>query len=186
MQVEAPAVDGTNMTTTTAANDQLRLGFLTAVQLNDRGHVAGLLVTNRFGRPLEFQCTAPVKPNRTQELLYGPTLVPFLLGELLSKTLLDRIGVKPHFVLTDRIEMLDSRPHISLPVACVIDPQTKGRDGEGETLRIGKLQFLLHSEFNVDLKAFEKMSKEIAADADLLEPLDRVREALQETMKSAA
>lgn len=175
------------MTTTTVSTEQLRLGFLTAVQLNDRGHVAGLLVTNRFGRPLEFQCTAPVKPNRTQELLYGPTLVPFLLGELLSKTLLERIGVKPHFVLTDRVEMLDSRPHVSLPVACLVDREwEKWRGGEGSKLHIGKQQFRLHTEFDADLKAFEKMAKEIAADADLLEPLDRVREALQETMKSAA
>ena len=169
--------------TTTTANDQLRLGFLTAVQLNDRGHVAGLLVTNRFGRPLEFQCTAPVKPNRTQELLYGPTLVPFLLGELLTKTLVERIGVKPHVLLTDRLEMLDARLHVSLPVACVI---AKGPARDGETLRIGKHSFCLHAEFADDLKAFEKMAKEIATDADLLEPLERVREALQETMRSAA
>ncbi len=167
------------MSTTIASNEQLRLGFLTAIELSDRGHVAGLLVTNRYGRPLEFQCTAPVRPNRTQELLYGPTLVPFLLGELLSKTLLERIGVKPHVVLTDRPEMLDSRPHILLPVACVVEALS------GETVRIGKQQFRLNSEFGEDLKTFEKIAKELAADADLLEPLNRVREALGETMKSA-
>ncbi|HLQ46537.1 MAG TPA: hypothetical protein VK137_17470 [Planctomycetaceae bacterium] len=179
------------MSTTTATNEQLRLGFLTAIHLPDRGHVAGLLVTNRFGRPLEFQCTAPVRPNRTQELLYGPTLVPFLLGELLSKTLLDRIGVKPHVVLTDRAEILDARPHVSQPVAGVVESARGGRGSSaeqtlGEMLRIGKQQFRLHAEFREDLKALEKVAKELAADADLLEPLDRVREALQETMKSAA
>ncbi len=173
------------MSTSLAMNEQLRLGFLTAIHLENRGHVAGLLVTNKYGRPLEFQCTAPVRPNRTQELLYGPTLVPFLLGELLSKTLLERIGVKPHVVMTDRVEMLDSRPHVSLPVACVVEGE-KGRGGEGERLRIGKLPFVLHAEFGEDLKAFEKLAKELAGDADLLEPLDRVREALQETMKIAA
>ena len=169
------------MSTSLAMNEQLRLGFLTAIHLEHRGHVAGLLVTNKYGRPLEFQCTAPVRPNRTQELLYGPTLVPFLLGELLSKTLLDRIGVKPHVVLTDRLEMLDSRPHVSLPVACVVE-SARG----GECVRIGKQQFRLHAEFVEDLKEFEKLAKDLAADADLLEPLDRVREALQETLKSAA
>lgn len=177
------------MSTTLATNEQLRLGFLTAIHLENRGHVAGLLVTNKYGRPLEFQCTAPVRPNRTQELLYGPTLVPFLLGELLSKTLVERIGVKPHVLLTDRPEMLDARLHASLPVACVA-PDERGRREEGETgrelVRIGKQSFTLHVEFGDDLKTFEKLSKELAADADLLEPLDRVREALQETMKVAA
>ena len=178
-------VDGTNMTTTTASNEQLRLGFLTAIQLSDRGHVAGLLVTNKYGRPLEFQCTAPVRPNRTQELLYGPTLVPFLLGELLSKTLLDRIGIKPHVVLTDRVEMLDSRPHVSLPVACALDREA-ATGSETESLCIGKQSFRMHVAFGDDAKTFEKLARELATDADLLEPLDRVREALKETMKATA
>lgn len=168
------------MSTTLATNEQLRLGFLTAIHLEHRGHVAGLLVTNKYGRPLEFQCTAPVRPNRTQELLYGPTLVPFLLGELLSKTLLERIGIKPHVVLTDRTEILDARPHVLLPVACLLKGTTN------DAVRIGKLYFGLHAEFSEDSKAFEKLAKELAADADLLEPLDRVREALDETMKVAA
>ncbi len=175
------------MSTSLAMNEQLRLGFLTAIHLENRGHVAGLLVTNKYGRPLEFQCTAPVRPNRTQELLYGPTLVPFLLGELLSKTLLERIGVKPHVVLTDRVEMLDSRPHVSLPVACAVSKEmVKGREFDWDSLRLGKQSFMLHAEFNEDLKSFEKLAKDMAGDADLLEPLDRVREALQETMKVAA
>lgn len=175
------------MSTTTSHDEALRLGFLTAIHLENRGHLAGLLVTNKYGRPLEFQCTAPVRPNRTQELLYGPTLVPFLLGELLSKTLIERIGVKPHVVLTDRVEMLDVRRHVSLPVACVVNKEAaKGQEFDGESLRIGKQTFRLHAEFSDDLRAFEKLVKELAADADLLEPLGRVREALQETMKSAA
>src|SRR4029450_11711246 len=54
--------------------DPLRLGFFTAIAVPERGFVGGLLVTNHLGRPLEFQCTAPVRPNRTQEILYGPPL----------------------------------------------------------------------------------------------------------------
>jgi hypothetical protein len=124
--------------------------------------------------------------------LYGPTLVPFLLGELLSKTLIDRIGIKPQVVLTDRLEMLDARRHVSLPVACVIDETQRRREGETgretgrEFVRIGRQSFSLHSEFRDDVATFEKLAKELSAEADLLEPLDRVREALQETMKSAA
>src|ERR671910_2591546 len=91
----------------------LKLGFLTAIELPGGGYIGGLLVTNRFGRPLEFQCTTPVKPNRTQEILYGPTLVPFVLGELIGRTLLEKIGVRPHLVLTEAIEILEVRNHVS-------------------------------------------------------------------------
>lgn len=105
--------------TAEGSRDQFRLGFLTAIETTDRGYVGGLLVTNHFGRPLEFQCTAPVKPNRTQEILYGPTLVPFVLGELIGRTLVEKVGIKPHLVLTERPELLDVRAHVNVPVACV-------------------------------------------------------------------
>ncbi|NOX56357.1 MAG: hypothetical protein GXP27_18315 [Planctomycetes bacterium] len=105
--------------TGSANGSELRLGFLTAIELPDKGFVAGLLVTNRFSRPLEFQCTTPVKPNRTQELLYGPTLRPFLLGELLSRPLIEKVGIKPDLIVTDRPEMLNLRQHVRVPVVHV-------------------------------------------------------------------
>ena len=39
------------------------------------------MLLNLAGRPLEFHCTAPVKPNRVQQILYGPSLQPYLYGE---------------------------------------------------------------------------------------------------------
>jgi hypothetical protein len=98
-----------------------RLGFLTAIEIPDRGYVGGLLITNHFGRPLEFQCTAPLKPNRTQEILYGPTLVPYVLGDLIGRTLIEKVGVKPHIVLTERQDLLGLRELVEIPVACVDD-----------------------------------------------------------------
>jgi hypothetical protein len=98
-----------------------RIGFLTAIEIPDRGYVGGLLVTNHFGRPLEFQCTAPLKPNRTQEILYGHTLVPYVLGDLIGRTLIEKVGVKPHIVLTERPELLDLRELVAVAVACVDD-----------------------------------------------------------------
>ena len=100
--------------------DPFRLAFLTAVEDPERGVVGGLLVTNHFGRPLEFQCTTPVKPNRTQQILYGPTLRPFLLAEVIGCTLVEKVGVKPHLVLVESQELLDLRPHIDIPVASVL------------------------------------------------------------------
>ena len=52
--------------TAAETQDKLRLGFLTAVQVPQQGFVGGLLVTNHLGRPLEFQCTTPVKLKHTQ------------------------------------------------------------------------------------------------------------------------
>jgi len=107
--------------------DQLRLGFLTAVEVPEKGYVGGLLVTTHNGRPLEFQCTVPVKPNATQEILYGPTLEPFILGELIGGTLLDKAGIKPHLILTDRLQILELRNHTQSPVAYVSAGATGGK-----------------------------------------------------------
>ncbi|MFN9042183.1 MAG: AAA family ATPase, partial [Planctomyces sp.] len=70
------------------------------IEVEGRGHIGGLLITNQNGRPLEFQCTTPVRPNRTQEILFGETLRPWLLGELIGSTLLDRVAIKPSLVVT--------------------------------------------------------------------------------------
>ena len=50
------------------------IGFYTVVPHEQHGLFGGLLVLNHNGRPLEFHCTAPLKPNRAQEILYGATL----------------------------------------------------------------------------------------------------------------
>src|SRR5436189_2904144 len=105
--------------TANGKQDQLRFGFLTAIEVPDKGFVGGLLVTNRCGRPLEFQCTVPVRPNATQEILYGPTLAPFILGELIGGALIEKAGVKPQLILTDCEQVLELRNHIEAPVALV-------------------------------------------------------------------
>lgn len=155
-------------------SDSLRLGFLTAVELQDGGFVGGLLVTDRFGRPLEFQCTTPVRANRTQELLYGPTLEPFILGDLIGKALTDRISIKPTVLMTDRFEMLPLRLQVEIPVLCL--SESAGR------VTLGTNSFVVHDEFQEDAEAAAELGKPIDRSADLSEPIERVAEALKETM----
>ena len=84
-----------------ANQKQFRIGFMSTVGDSQSGFIGGLLVTNHLGRPLEFQCTTPVKPNSSQQILYGPTLVPYILADLIGKTLIDKATVKPELVLCD-------------------------------------------------------------------------------------
>jgi len=65
------------------------LGFLTVLEHPQHGLFGGYLVLNAAAQPLEFHCTAPIKPNRAQEILYGPTLQSFLYGEQIGRTLLE-------------------------------------------------------------------------------------------------
>ena len=61
----------------TQPTESINLGFL-GVQREPAGYVGGYLVTNRWGRPLEFRLSSPVLPNKVQQILYGPTLEPYL------------------------------------------------------------------------------------------------------------
>lgn len=198
-----------------AKQDQFRLGFLTAIEVPEMGFVGGLLVTNRHGRPLEFQCTAPVKANRTQEILYGPTLGPFLMGEVIGRALIEKSGIKPHLILTEKAEILELRQHISVPVACLEPDKKSASDANsptevaaastienatsetaaapepkhettGSLLRLGRQYVRFHAGHATDCELFEKESTQVPRDADLREPFDRVREALNETVRSGA
>lgn len=144
--------------------------------------MGGLLVTNRLGRPLEFQCTTPVRPNRTQEILYGPTLLPFVLGELIGKTLVERVGVKPELLLVESEDFLELRGHVEIPIGCV----TADDAGDTASAPLGRQKIRFHPAHAGDADAVHAAAEAVPADADLLEPFERVREALRETLTATA
>jgi hypothetical protein len=100
------------------------LGFLTVVEHPQYGLFGGYLVLNTAGRPLEFHCTSPIKPNRAQEILYGPTLQAFLYGEQIGRTLLTQTNTEPLVVCTDRPPALAAREFVATPVVLVLASET--------------------------------------------------------------
>src|SRR2546421_3243023 len=96
------------------------LGFLTVVGNLELGLIGGYLLLNTAGRPLEFHCTAPVKPTRTQEILYGPTLKPYLCGEQIGQTLLAKSKLTPIVVCTDSEAVLAARDFSQVPIVLVL------------------------------------------------------------------
>ena len=173
-----------------------RLGFLMAIEVAGHGFMGGLLVTNHQGRPLEFQCTTPVKPNRTQQILYGPTLEPFLLGELIGRTLVQKIGVKPHLILAEQREILELRQHIDVPVACLVEDDNSvpvmsadsergvSTSGGDEFVNLGRQRLRFHQSHAADRSLIQQHAGKVPSDADLREPFQRIREALDEAMQS--
>lgn len=170
------AVDG--------STKELKLGFLTTIECPDGALIGGLLVTNQFGRPLEFQCTTPVKPNRTQEVLYGPTLVPFLVGEVIGRTLVEKMNVKPNLILVEQDQAMELQNHISIPVAILSDvEQALDENSSFISEEVGKNRLRFDAGHAMSQSAVENTSKRIPGDADLGEPFERVREALNEAVK---
>jgi hypothetical protein len=96
------------------------MGFLTVVEHPQYGLFGGYLLLNAAGRPLEFHCTAPIKPNRAQKILYGPTLQSFLYGEQIGQTLISQGTAAAHLIFTDREPALAAREYVSAPLALVL------------------------------------------------------------------
>lgn len=96
------------------------IGFLTIIRDCDHGLFGGFLVLNALGRPCEFHCTAPVRPNRAQEILYGPTLEPYLYGECIGPALLEKSKSQPVAVLTDVASAMSARPFVRMPLVLLL------------------------------------------------------------------
>src|SRR3954469_25637020 len=91
-------------------------GYLSVINSAEHGYFGGYLIVGPLGRPLEFHCTAPVRPSRAQQILYGPTLEPFLLGERITGAMLDAAKLKPCLILTNCEATLHARSRIHSPM----------------------------------------------------------------------
>lgn len=179
------------------------LGYLTVVEDPKHGLFGGYLVVNGVGRPLEFHCTAPVKANRAQEILYGPTLRPYLYGEQIGRTLFEQSKTEPLIVLTDTAAMLSAGEFISPPVALVTtglpeghppaaDPRSpvwradgshRGHQPHWQRLAIGEHELALEAGRPALRAELVEDIQRIAASWDLAEPFDRIRAAIDEARR---
>lgn len=153
------------------------LGFLTVREIADGGFCGGYLVLNASGRPLEFHCTAPVAPNRAQEILYGPTLKPFLFGEQIGQTLVSRSKASPLLVVTDCEPALALRAFCDVPLVCVV------KDEQAE--RLGRTPVVVDRAHARDLEQARTLWSQHFQTLDLHEPFERIGEALEESRKAA-
>ena len=182
------------------------IGFLTVVEHVQWGVTGGLLILNVAGRPLEFHCTAPLKPNRAQEILYGPTLRPFLYGEQIAHTLLSKAKSETLFICTDVEPVMCVRDAISLPVVLIrerddsqtssteairlrLDPShsvTKPHSLALTDFSLGRHSAAVHSQYECDRACVAERWEPHQEHLDLNEPFGRIREALDEAQRGAA
>jgi hypothetical protein len=164
-------------------------GFLTILH-EASGYLGGYLVTNTWGRPLEFRLSSAVQPNKVQQILYGGTLLPYICADLIGKTLVDKAGVPIGLVVTDREAVLDLRLKLEAPVlwlAAADDPRAIALAG-GPTCvapaAAGRGPLLCHPRFAAeDVPAARELLGRLDSAFDLAEPFGRIREAIAEARK---
>jgi hypothetical protein len=181
---------------------QAALGFLTVLAHDQLGLVGGYLLLNTSGRPLEFHCTAPVKPNRAQQILFGPTLDSYLYGEQIGQTLIAKGSIEPLAVCTDVEHALAVRDFISVPVALVLaSAEESGRAPAVDTatwridppqrpsahlaaFSVGANRLAVAANRDSDRELIVPRLENLEA-FDLGEPFQRIREAIDEAHKGS-
>lgn len=175
-----------------AARTGPSLGFLTAIEHEQLGIYGGYLVLNASGRPLEFHCTAPLKPSRPQQILYGPTLEPYLYGEVIGQALLEKAAAKADVICTNHPAVLAVRPLVEMPVILVREAGESTRRVDGPhslagphaEFTLGRNKLAVAAAFAGDKSAATKALGELAEQFDLAEPFGRIREALKEAQQA--
>ena len=167
-----------------AAAGPLAVGFLTVLH-EASGYLGGYLVTNAWGRPLEFRLSSAVQPNRVQQILYAGTLQPYICADLIGKTLVDKAGIPVQLIVTDREPVLDLRLKLDVPVAWLA-PADLPADPKAVTARpaaAGRGPLVCHPRFAADAARVRALLDPLDGALDLAEPFTRVREAIAEARK---
>ena len=195
-----------------SASTPLKLGFLTVLE-EPSGYLGGYLVTNAWGRPLEFRLSTAVQPSRVQQILYGDTMRAYVCADLIGKTLLEKTATAAQIIVTDCQPALDLRQLIEIPVVWLttsgdrlvpLSLGGRGVRGEGaqeinEASQSGPSlasadiaapvtslpvgNVYCHPQFGADKPMVCKLIERLPNALDLAEPFIRIREAMGEARK---
>jgi hypothetical protein len=191
---------------------QTTFGFLSAIESAEHGYFGGYLVISSAGRPLEFHCTAPVFPSRAQRILYGATLASYLLGEQIAGSLLAAGKLTPRLILTDLADFGLTRQKGAAPQV-LVRPNTGQRSrsipGEptgdnlaasicgsaavygdhplwGDPFTIPNCLLQLPVGFESEHDTIVELLDSLRQRVDLLEPFERIHEAIREAQRIGA
>jgi len=143
------------------------------------GYLGALMLTDSRARPLHFSFVSPIRPTKIQRILYGPTLEEHLKVDVISKKLLKDLPYGPDVLLVDTEELVTVRRVAQVPTAFL----TKPDEDEVEPGRLTALRY--DTDGNIeDQEAVGQILASLETMIDLVEPFDRMREALKEAIKT--
>jgi hypothetical protein len=153
-----------------------RITFVEFCAVDRDAYRAGVLLTDGATNPLEFRCTDAVCPTVTQKLLWGARLISHVSTEVLGKPLIDSLTSRVDVVLTRQELLLPLRSLVTIPVVQLLSAP----HGNDCSPLPGSTLFLRATNGHADdIEATVALLAEAACLADLLEPFDRVKQAVQ-------
>jgi hypothetical protein len=170
-------------------------GFVSVRKLPEHGYFGGLLIVNGLGRPLEFHCSLPFLPTKSQTILYGPTLDEFVAGEQIARALIAKSKSKLECIFTDSSPVLAVRNVIDEPIAAVISAEDHLAESAASLVslpedrlhffRLDESKLSLLADYSRDVETLQHVWAEQKPQFDLDEPFGRIAEALLEAHPSS-
>jgi len=166
------------------------LGFITLEEVEEGVLRGGILITDAHGKPVEFRCTSPIRPNAVQRTLYGGTLMPHIAVELVGKPLVRAVQASPDLVLVQQEEFLLLRSKCEKPVLLARrqgeDMQLSEESGKSQPEEVlsslsGKFAPVVvtcHWDYPDDIVQCKERLGWMFSNCDLVEPFERVKTAL--------
>ena len=158
-------------------------GFLSIEHVPDLGYCGGYLLLNPLGRPIEFHCTAPVRENRAQQILYGETYESFIYCEQIGKALLDKAGQSADIIFVNDHRFGELEVAGDIPVVEVGSDSRPGRSVNAEQvqqrIQVGS-QTLVWLGPVVDRERVSSACQSLAKSIPLDEPFERISQAIDE------
>ena len=166
------------------------IGYYTVNEDERTGWTGGLLILNGAGRPLEFQCTLPVRPSRAHEILYGPTLRDHLIGEVIGPLLVQKCRTPLSLLCCDQPESLALESFVDAPIALISEaaeadegPITTDMLSGFSAVEVAGATFCVAME---DVDRVNELANSFVELPDAVEPFDRIREAIKEAHSQIA
>lgn len=173
-----------------ASSDTANIAYFTVVDDERTGWTGGLLLLTAGGRPLEFQCTLPVRPSRAHEILFGPTLRDHLIGEVIGPLLIKKCRLPISMLCCDQPESLQLESHIKFPMALVVAAAEEHEGPISPDALVGYTTIeLAGSDLQVPIERAEdvrQIASKLADLPDAVEPFERIREAIKEAQSQIA
>jgi hypothetical protein len=168
----------------TSESATIQLGFLTIVA-EGPNFIGGYLVTNSWGRPIEFRLSTAVQPNRIQQFLYGDSLSPFICADLIGKTLVEKTAANAQLIITDQRDVMPLRWMLDCPMV-LISPKADSSDqdrAEFTPLAGARWPLLYSAKHSEDESKINRILTTLGPGIDLQEPFTRIREAIGEARR---
>lgn len=165
----------------------VHIGFLTVFP-DGPGFLGGYLVTNSWGRPVEFRLSTAVQPNKVQQILYGHTLTEYLCAELIGKTLVEKTATPVQLLVTDNFNVLPIRSRLNIATVAA-RPAAAGAEADPDQPLIrldhqrSSLPLWWREEHRADQELIRAVLDRVDPALELSEPFARIREAMTEARK---